>query len=78
MTKPIGSETVDRQIRVAKLVLAAQGPNGVPTSLLTNSRHGQVARDALVAYVRRTEPGFGEPSDETWRLVVAHLSVLRP
>ena len=71
-TSTVDMETVNRQIRVAKLVITAHAL-GVAHHEIADQEH---IRNALVDYMQETEPTFREPSSETWRLVVAHLSVV--
>jgi hypothetical protein len=71
-TSTIDTETVRRQIRVAKLVMAARYFDFRGSWIAEQ----ETARGQLVAYIRTVDPAFRDPSAETWRLVVAHLSVV--
>ena len=72
-TTTIDTETVRRQVRVAKIVMSARA-HGLTADDIAHDRDG--ARENALTDIWEADPTFHAPSDETWRLVVAHLSVV--
>ena len=65
--RPIGSSSHDLLERLAYLATAERGDNAPPltTYRTTSTEHGEVyqASSEYIAWLRRTFPGYGEPSE---------------